>query len=89
MKKISGICLGIFSIGVVVSLFAGGATLLGYVTALIIGGDVAPLICSFIFTKIFPVIIRVTSICVLFGLIGMYLNKTKALSVDSAKTAKQ
>ena len=39
MKKISTILLTIFAIGVIVTLFAGGASVLGYIVAMVIGGD--------------------------------------------------
>ena len=83
MKKISNIFLYIFSVGIILMLFGGGLSLFGYVAALIIGGDTAAAFCLWIFTAYLPVIIKITSVAVLFGLIGMYLTKKKALAVDS------
>ena len=51
-KKISGVCKLIFGYGIMISLFAGGLTFFGYLAALIIGGNVAALICAFIYKKI-------------------------------------
>lgn len=82
MKRISTILLTIFAIGVIFTLFAGGATVLGYVVALIIGGEAATHICSTIYTVCFPWIVQICSIAVGFGLIGMYLDKKKALTVS-------
>ena len=81
MKKISTILLTIFAIGVIATLFAGGASVLGYIVALIVGGEVATNICATIYTVCFPWIIQICSISVGFGLIGMYLEKKKALTV--------
>lgn len=82
MKKISDILLTIFAVGVIFTLFAGGASVLGYIVALIIGGETAVTICTTIYTVCFPWIIQICSIAVGFGLIGMYLDKKKALTVD-------
>ena len=83
LKKISNVLLTIFSIGVIITLFAGALSLLGYIVALAIGGETATAICAFIFKKYFPWVIRVTSVAVACGLIGMYLEKKKALTVKA------
>ena len=89
MKKISNVLLTIFSIGVLVTLFAGALSLVGYLVALCIGGETATALCAFIFKKYFPWVIRITSVAVACGLIGMYLEKKKALTVkaDAPKEA--
>ena len=79
MKKISDICKLIFGWGVMITLFVGGLTFVGYVVALIIGGDGAVAICDFIYNKITPVMIYATTILVLFGLVTMYLAGEVAL----------
>ena len=84
MKKVSQILLKIFSIGVLGTLFAGALALVGYIVALVIGGETAPVICEFIFTQYFPWVIRVCSVAVGLGLIGMYLDRKKALAVNSS-----
>ena len=81
MKKISNILLTIFAVGVILTLFAGGASVLGYIVAIIIGGETATAICATIYTVCFPWIIKVCSAAVGCGLIGMYLEKKKALTV--------
>lgn len=80
MKKATDIILTIFSVGVLVTLFIGGLTMLGYVVALCIGGETATAICVFIHKSFFPWLIRFTSVFVGVGLIGMYLSKMKALT---------
>ena len=82
MKKISNVFLMIFAIGVLLALFAGALSFFGYVAAMIIGGETATAMCLFIFKTYFPWVIRVCSVCVGIGLIGMYLKKVKALSFD-------
>ena len=82
MKKISNILLTVFAVGVILALFAGALSFLGYVVALVIGGETATELCAFIYKQYFPWVIRVCSVCVGAGLIGMYLNKVKALSFD-------
>lgn len=86
MKKISKVLLTIFSIGVLLTLFAGALALLGYIVALIIGGEAATSLCAFIYTKYFPWVIRICSVAVGFGLVGMYLNKKKALVVNASES---
>lgn len=85
MSKIGKIFLKIFSVGVLFTLFAGGITIIGFVIALIIGGETAAEICVFIHKSYFPWIIRICSVSVCFGLIGMYIRKKKALSMESDK----
>jgi len=82
MKKFSDILLKVFSVGVLLILFAGAMTLIGYIVAMFIGGEVATEICVFIHKTFFPYVIRVTSIVVGIGLLGMYLSKMKALSIS-------
>jgi len=49
---------------------------------MIIGGETAANICNFIYSQYFPMVIRIGSISVGFGLLGMYLQKMKALSMN-------
>lgn len=88
MKKISKILLTIFSAFVLLTLFAGALALLGYIAALIIGGETAPQICAFIYKSYFPWVIRICSGSVGFGLVGMYLQKSKALSINATEENK-
>ena len=87
-KKLSNILKTIFGYGIMISLFAGGLTFFGYLVALIIGGDVAAVICTVIYKKIIPVIIYFSVIMVLLGLVTMYLNGEKALTPEKKETKK-
>ena len=79
-KKISNILQSLFGWGIFISLFVGGLTFLGYVFALIIGGEVAEKICQFLYKDLNPVLIYISTISVVIGLVKMYLNKEIALS---------
>lgn len=83
MKKVSNIVLYIFSAGVLLALLAGGISLIGYIVAMFIGGEIATEMCVFIHKTFFPWVIKFTSIFVGFGLVGMYLTKKKALTMSN------
>lgn len=70
----------VFGYGIMLTLLVGGLTFFGYLTALIIGGDTAALICDVIYKQIVPVMIKTSTIMVLFGLVTMYLAGEKALT---------
>lgn len=88
LKKISDVCKLIFGYGIFICLFAGGLTFFGYLAALIIGGDVAALICTVIYKKIIPVIIYTSTVLILFGLFSMYLAGEFALTPSKRKSSK-
>jgi hypothetical protein len=89
LKKIAGVCKMIFGYGIMISVLAGGLTFLGYVAALIIGGDTAAMICDFIYKKIFTVLIYISTVMVLFGLLTMYLAGEFALTPNKKKASKE
>ncbi len=80
LKKISDVFKLIFGYGIMIALFAGGLTFFGYVAALIIGGEMATAICTWIYKSFVPVMIRTSTILILFGLLTMYLAGEKALT---------
>ena len=80
LKKISDVCKLVFGYGIMIVLFAGGLTFFGYIAALIIGGDTATSICTWIYKSFVPVMIYATTILILFGLATMYLAGEKALT---------
>ena len=85
MKKVSDVLLKIFAYGIIACLFAGGLSLVGYLVALIIGGESAIALCLWVFKTYLPWVIKATSIFTLIGLIGMYLSKQKALVATTEK----
>ena len=84
-KKLSTILKTIFGYGIMLTLFVGGLTFFGYAAALIIGGDIATAICTFIYEQIVPIMIYVTTCLVLLGLVAMYMAGEKALLPGSKK----
>ena len=89
LKKISNVCKWIFGYGILITLFVGGLTAIGYVVALCIGGETAAIICDVIYKKIVPVLTYVTTSLVLFGLLSMYLAGEKALTVGGKKIKRE
>lgn len=87
-KKLSAVLKSIFGYGIMICLFAGGLTFFGYVAALIIGGDTAAAICTFLYKTVIPVIIYLSVIMVLLGLVAMYLNGEKALTPEKKESKK-
>ncbi|MBR5202001.1 MAG: hypothetical protein IKW45_01945 [Clostridia bacterium] len=88
LSKISDVLRVIFGYGIMISLFAGGLTFLGYIAALIIGGEVATAICLFISKKIIPVIIYISTTMVVLGILAMYLKGEVALTSNKKKASK-
>ncbi|MBR1585440.1 MAG: hypothetical protein IJ662_07875 [Clostridia bacterium] len=82
LKKISDVCKTIFGYGIMLVLFAGGLTFFGYLAALIIGGETATAMCTFIYKQFIPIVIYASTILILFGLVTMYLAGEKALTPD-------
>jgi hypothetical protein len=87
LKKISDVFKLIFGYGIMIVLFAGGLTFFGYVTALIIGGETATAICTWIYKTFIPVIIYASTVLILFGLVTMYLAGEKALTPERKNAA--
>lgn len=88
IEKPVNVCKTIFGYGIMISLFVGGLTVLGYVFALIVGGNLAVDICSFIKSYLIPAITYLSTIMVLFGIILMYLSGESALSAKKKKVDK-
>ena len=72
-RKIADIIKVIYGYGMFVCLFVGGLSFFGYLAALIIGGDTASQICTFIYKGLYPYLIKISSVMILFGLVKMYL----------------
>lgn len=89
LKKVSDACKLIFGYGIEIVLFAGGLTFFGYVAALFIGGETATAMCTWIYKSLVPVVIKASTILILFGLVSMYLAGETALTPDKKKTAQE
>ena len=79
-KKIADVMKLIFGYGIMIVLFAGGLTFFGYVIALIVGGETAANICTWIYKDFIPVSIYASTLLILFGLVTMYIAGEKALT---------
>lgn len=88
IKKISKVLSTIFGYGIMLSLFVGGLTFFGYLIALLIGGDMATEICTFLYKTVLPVVIKTSTIMVLLGIFIMYLNGEVALTANKEKSSK-
>lgn len=86
MKKIAKKLKIVFGYGIMLTLFVGGLTFFGYLVALIIGGDTAARICEVIYKQIVPVMIKTSTIMILFGLVTMYLAGEMALTPSKRNT---
>lgn len=89
MKKISKVLYNMFGWGVYISVFAGALCFAGFLVALIIGSDTGAAIAVTIKSTCFPWLIKLTSVAVGLGLIGMYFGKEEALSIAADKKEAQ
>ena len=85
MKKLSGIFKTIFGYGILTCMIMGALMFIGYVLALIIGGETAAAICTFLYKQVAPVMIYISTCMVLLGLISMYLAGEFALTAKKNK----
>ncbi len=83
MKKFSEILKTVYGYGIMICLFAGGISVIGYIAALIIGGETATAICTFIYKKYFLWLIIGASGIVLLGLLAMYLSGESAMKWEA------
>lgn len=78
-KKIGLVLKKIYGWGIMLSVFLGGATVLGYIAAILIGGETGFAICDFLYKKFFVVLIYAADIFVLIGLVSMYFCGEKSM----------
>lgn len=88
-KKIANVMAYIYGGGILLALFAGALSFIGYLVAIIIGGETAAQICKVIYKSIYPILITFTSCVVLFGLVKMYVAGEKALFNKGRKKVKK
>lgn len=78
-QKIANLLGTVYGVGIMIVLFVGALSFLGYVAAFIVGGETATLICTFIYKKAYPVLFLVSSLVVLLGLVKMYIAGEKSM----------
>ncbi len=64
-----------------ISFFAGGLPIIGFIVALIVGGNVGANISTFLYKQYYPWVIVFGSVAIVIGLIAMYIGKLEGLSV--------
>ena len=72
-EKIVNIIKCIFGIGIVICLLVGGLSFFGYLAALIVGGDNALKICTFIYKKLYPILVLISTSMIILGVVKMYI----------------
>ena len=78
-EKLAKILTYVYATGIAISLFAGALSALGYVAALIVGGERATAICDFIYKDCYPHIVYLASASILIGFVRMYVAGEKSL----------
>lgn len=89
LEKPVSICKIIFGYGIMISLFVGALTMLGFVFAICVGGELATCICAVIKGYIIPAITYTSTIMVLFGLVIMYMSGQSALTAKKTPKANE
>ena len=79
-NKIANVLSYIYGIGILLALTVGGLSFLGYMAAIIIGGENATKICVFIYKTIYPNLFYFSSSVVLLGMIKMYVAGEKSMT---------
>ncbi len=64
----------VYGWGIMLALFVGGLSFLGYLYAFWAGGDTAAAICIFIYKSVYPELVYWTSWIVLLGIVRSYLK---------------
>lgn len=77
--KLARLLAYIYGTGIALALFAGALSFLGYVAAIIIGGQTATDICVFIYKKVYPILFYLSSGSVIIGLLKMYVAGEKTM----------
>ena len=74
MKKLYTVFQKIYATMIAISFFGGLVPLIPFVVALCIGGSTGETIATFLYNDVYPWIIAIGSIAILFGLVCMYLD---------------
>ena len=64
----------IYGYGIMLSLLVGGLSFFGYLMAIILGGDRAVAICTWIYQGLYPKLVYCSSLVVLLGILKIYLQ---------------
>ena len=89
LTKCGAVCRKIFGWGMFLSLLSGVLLFFGYIAALCLGGTAAAGLCEFLYTKMTPVMVVMTTVLILLGLLSMYLTGEKALTPEPPEKSEQ
>ena len=78
-QKIANVLATAYGIGIMIALFVGALSFLGYLAAFIVGGEQATAICVFIYKTVYPILFYFSSSVVLLGLVKMYVAGEKSM----------
>ena len=82
-QKLLNLCKTIYGWGMTISFFAGGLPVVPFVFAIAIGGSWGEGVAVFLYRQYYPCVILLASICMVIGLIAMYLEKQQGLSLKT------
>ena len=86
-KLIKLLC-NLYGIGITVAVFTGALSFVGYLAAIIIGGQMAADICVFIYKKLYPVLFYLCSASVFIGMLKMYIAGEKTMMLTKKRNQK-
>lgn len=78
-NKLIRLLANLYGIGITASLLIGGLSFVGYLAAIIIGGQTAADICSFIYKKLYAALFYLCSASVFIGMMKMYIAGEKTM----------
>lgn len=87
-KKIFDTLNKIYGILMTISFFAGFIPFLGFVFAIIIGGEIGEATAIFLHKQYYPWVILLGSIAIVIGVIAMYIGKIEGLSLKNVSANK-
>ena len=88
-QKIAKVLGTVYGIGIMLVLFFGALSFLGYVVAFIVSGETATAICTFIYKNAYPMLFFVSSAIVLLGLVKMYVAGEKSMVPNKRNATKK
>lgn len=82
-KKICDVLNKIYGILMTISFFAGFIPFIGFIFAIIVGGEIGEATAIFLHKQYYPWVIIIGSISIVIGVIAMYIGKIEGLSLKS------
>ena len=93
MKKIKNklikVLANLYGLGITAAVFMGALSFAGYLAAIVIGGQAAADICTFIYKKLYPILFYVCSTSVFIGMLKMYIAGEKSMMLSKKSNQKE